>query len=120
MKTSLLAVAILGAGLTTAAADSVPRINVEALCKARSADDRMMKLPEAQSVTDCIQDEKHSRDKLGAAWPSAAGSIRARCHSDAVVLGILSYLDLLTCLQMADDIRGISSEMKAAAKSRNK
>jgi hypothetical protein len=120
MKASLLSVAILGGGLTIASADTLPRINVESLCRARSADDRMMKLPESQPVADCIQDEKTSRDKLGTAWPAAPGSLRARCRADAVALGTLSYLDLLTCLQMADDIKAPSSDAKAARKPRNR
>jgi hypothetical protein len=120
MRTLLLSLAFLGAELTAASGDSVPRINIESLCKARSADDRMMKLPEAQSVADCVQEEKASKDKLGAIWPAAASSIRSRCRADAVALGTLSYVDLLICLQMADDIKGLSSEAKAARKSRNR
>jgi hypothetical protein len=120
MRTLLLSLAVLGAELTTAFGDSMPRINVESLCKARSADDRLMKLPEAQSVADCIQDEKSSKDKLGTIWPAAASSIRSRCRADAAALGTLSYVDLLTCLQMADDSKRLSSEAKATSKSRNR
>ena len=112
MKTWLLPVAYLGTQMTVAAADGVPRINIERLCRARSADDRLMRLPEAQSVADCIQEEKNSRDKLGTTWPAAAGSIRARCRADAVALGTLSYLDLLSCLQLAEDIKAPPSAAK--------
>lgn len=105
MKTLLLSLAFLGIQLTSAAADSVPRINIDSLCRARSAEDRLMKLPEAQSVSDCIQEEKSSRDKLGTTWPAAAASIRARCRADALSLGTLSYVDLLSCLQLSDDLK---------------
>ena len=114
MKRWLLSVAYLGTQMTVAAADGVPRINIERLCRARSADDRLMKLPEAQSVADCIQDEKNSKDKLGTTWPAAAGSIRARCRADAAALGTLSYVDLLSCLQLAEDINAPSSATKAS------
>jgi hypothetical protein len=120
MKAWLLSLAFLGTQLTIAAADSVPRINIESLCRSRSAEDRMMKLPEAQSVADCIQDEKTSRDKLGTIWPAAPSSIRARCRADAVALGTTSYVDLLTCLHLADDIKALSSAAKANRKSRNR
>jgi hypothetical protein len=120
MKASLLSLAILGGGLTIASADTLPRINVESLCRARSADDRLMRLPESQPVADCVQDEKTSRDTLGTAWPAAPGSVRARCRADAVALGTLSYVDLLTCLQMADDMKAPPSDAKAARKSRNR
>ena len=120
MKTWPLALAYLGTQLTSAAADSVPRINIESLCRARSADDRLMKLPEAQSVSDCIQDEKTSRDRLATTWPAAAASIRARCRADAVALGTLSYLDLLSCLQLSEDIRAASSNTKSNKTSGNR
>ena len=120
MKATLLSLAILGAEFTTAVADGVPKINIESLCRARSAEDRMMKLPEAQSVADCIQEQKTSREKLGTLWPATAGSMRARCRADAVALGTLSFVDLLTCLQLAEDIKGFSPNAKATRKSRNR
>ena len=79
-----------------------------------------MKLPEAQSVSDCVRDEKTSRDKLGTTWPAAAASIRARCRADAVALGTLSYLDLLSCLQLSDDIKAPSSNTKSNRTSANR
>jgi hypothetical protein len=120
MKASLLSLAILGAALTAAAADSVPRINIESLCRTRSADDRMMKLPEAQTVTDCIHDEKTFQDTLRTLWPAAAGSIRARCRAEAAALGTLSYVDLLGCLQLADDMKGSASGANTTGHSRNR
>jgi hypothetical protein len=105
MKAMLLSLAILGAQLTVAVADNLPRIRVEALCKARSAADKMMDIPESESIADCIQDEKTAKEKLNTLWATTAGSVRARCKSDAIALGTLSYLDLLTCIQMADDVK---------------
>jgi len=113
MKAALLSLAILGAQLTTPVANNVPTIKVEALCKARSAGDKMMNLPEAQKVADCIQEEKTSKEKLDTIWAATASSVRPRCQADAVVLGTLSYLDLLTCLQMADDVKWPSSTTKS-------
>src|SRR5262249_41541504 len=114
MKAMLLSPAILVAQLTVAVADGVPRIRAEALCNARSAADRMMNLPESESVADCIQDEKTAKEKLGTLWGATASPLRARCKSDAIKLGTLSYLDLLTCIQMAPDVKWPSSTMKAS------
>jgi hypothetical protein len=50
MKAALLSLAILEAQLTMAVADSLPKINDESLCKARSADYKMRGLPEPQRV----------------------------------------------------------------------
>jgi hypothetical protein len=114
MKAMLLSPVILGAQLTVAVADNVPRIRVEALCKARSAADKMMNLPESQRVADCVQDERAAKEKLDTLWNATASSVRARCKSDAIVLGTLSYLDLLTCIQMADDVKWPSSTTKVS------
>ncbi len=105
MKAALLSLAILGAHLTIPVADRLPRLNEESLCKARSAADRMMNFPQLQSVSECVQAERDAREKLGAVWGTTAGSVRSRCKADAAALGTLTYLDLLTCIQMADDVK---------------
>jgi hypothetical protein len=101
---ALLSMALCGAPLISIS-DRLPELNVDALCKSRSAQDRMMRLPEAQSVADCIRDEKDAKQKLGAVWGSTSASIRNRCEREASALGTRGYLDLLTCLQMAGDIK---------------
>ena len=105
MKVALLSLALFGTELTMQVSDRVPKLNVEALCKGRSADDRLMRLPEAQSVTDCVRDEIQAKDKLGTLWATTSSSVRNRCEGDAVSLGTVSYLDLLSCIQMADDVK---------------
>ena len=111
-----MSLAILGAQSTLAVADNLPRIRVEALCKARSAADKLMGIPESETVPDCVQDEKAAKEKLDTLWGASASPVRARCKSDAIVLGTLSYLDLLTCIQMADDVKLDSSTTKASGR----
>jgi hypothetical protein len=120
MKAMLLSPAILVAQLTVAVAEGVPRIRMEALCNARSAEDKMMNLPESESVADCIQDEKTAKEKLNTSWGATASHVRARCKSDAIRLGTMSYLDLLTCIQMTDDVKWPSSSTTKASGNRKK
>jgi hypothetical protein len=121
MKAAVLSLALFGSELITPVADHVPNIKSEALCKARSASDRFMNLPEAQSVADCLSDEQSAKDKLDTIWGQTAASLRNRCQSDAAVLGTTSYLDLLTCIQMADDVKWPSAaDWKGAGRKRTK
>ncbi|WP_024508202.1 hypothetical protein [Bradyrhizobium sp. ARR65] len=122
MKVALLSLALLGAELAIPVADRFPKLNVDALCKGRSAEDKAMRLSEVQSVADCIRDETAAREKLNTIWRGASGAVRNRCHSEAVALGSLSYLDLLTCLQMADDLKKPAPAIgsKAPSKDRTK
>ncbi|WJR78490.1 hypothetical protein [Bradyrhizobium sp. NP1] len=117
MKVALLSMTLLGAPLTPVS-DRLPEVNVDALCKGRSAQDRLMQLPEAQPVPDCVRDEKDARQRLDAVWGSTSPAIRTRCQSEARALGTKGYLDLLTCIQMAEDIPPLTPATER--KSRNR
>jgi len=108
MKALLLSFAILGAALMAAlaaSADTMPKIGSEKLCKARSAGEKMMHLAELETVADCVREENEAKQTLGALWDATDRAIRNRCKADAVALGTLSYLDLLTCIQTANDLK---------------
>ena len=86
----------------------VPELNVKAVCKARSADAKMVKAPPDRSMTDCVRDEEAAKQQLNTLWESTPASIRKRCESDARSLGMLSYLDLLSCIQIGKDLKSDS------------
>jgi hypothetical protein len=50
MKVALLSLAVFGTELMTPVSDRVPELNMDALCKARSADNQKMQLPDLESV----------------------------------------------------------------------
>jgi hypothetical protein len=105
MRAALLALAVIGCQLTTQVAGRLPELNVDKLCKLRSAGDKLMRQPESQSVADCVRDEADAKQELIKIWAQTDSSIRARCLDEAAVLGTRSYLDFLSCLQIADDIK---------------
>ena len=100
MKVAVLSLALVGAHITTPVSGRMPDLNVEALCKARSADAKLMKFTEAQNVADCIRDEKDAKQQLDGIWPLTPASVRARCISESIALGTRGYLDLVTCIQI--------------------
>ena len=87
-----------------------PEINVKAVCNARTADAKDLQIPPDQSDEDCVRDEEAARRQLGALWASTSVSIRNRCQADARSLGTLDYFDLLSCLQIADDLKSAPQE----------
>jgi len=82
-----------------------PKLNVEAICKSREADARMLRSTPAQSRQDCVHDEEAAKQQLNSLWTSTSASLRNRCESDAHSLGTTSYLDLLTCIQMEEEMK---------------
>jgi hypothetical protein len=125
MNTGLFSIVLasqLGNPLMTPIGDRVPTFNVEATCKASVATDKAMNLANPQSYESCMRDETTAQQQLAAGWSSSPGSIRDSCEQEAVAGGSASYVDLLTCLQMATDWAKASSPtpiLRGASKKRN-
>jgi len=109
MKIAVLSLALVAAHITTPVSDRMPELNVGALCKARSADAKLMKFTEARNVADCVRDEKDARQSLDGIWPSTPTSVRARCISESIALGTRGYLDLVTCIQIDTGTRSVTT-----------
>ena len=109
MKVALLSLAVLGAQFTTLASDRVPQVNVDALCKAMSADARLMRMAVSRTVADCVSQENDAKRELDTIWGSTSGSIRNQCESDGTALGTRGYLDLLSCIYIAVDTKSVST-----------
>jgi hypothetical protein len=105
MKRALVLFAVLLLLFTPPAFGGVPELNVKAICKARSVDAKMLRSPPDQSTADCVRDEESAKQQLGPLWTSTSVSIRNQCQSDARSLGTKSYIDLLTCVQIAEDMK---------------
>ena len=101
----------------------MPQLNVEATCKATVATDKAMGLDLAQSFDDCMRDENAAQQQLSTIWLSNSAELRNRCEGEATAGGSDSYVDLLTCMQMAADwvkSPSSSSKLRGASKNRNK
>ena len=103
MKRALVLFAVLLPLFTTPALGRMPELNVNAICKARSADAKMMHSAPLESTADCVRSEEAAKQQLSTLWASTSVPIRNRCVSDARSLGTTSYLDLLACIQIAED-----------------
>ncbi len=89
-----------------------PKLNVEAICRSRENDAKMLRSTPAQSRADCEHDERAAKDQLDGVWPSTSAAIRNRCQSDARALGTTSYLDLLTCIEMKKEMQSGSRKSR--------
>jgi hypothetical protein len=93
----------LGVQLQCAMADEVPNYDVRKSCKADT-----QAYPSAQSTTGCLADEQNARTTLVSQWTQFAPESRSTCTqmvSDPA--GPQSYVELLTCLQMAKDVKSL-------------
>jgi len=120
MRAALLSLALLGSQAVLAS-ERVPELNVEATCKSTSATDKAMGLVLAQSFDACMRDETTAQKQLVSLWQTNPGSVRDECEGEAMAGNIQSYVDLLTCIQMADSVNADSqgTPLRGASKMRN-
>jgi|SRR5215472_531695 len=95
--------------LTGAArADAVPNLHVEQLCRgiaSQSADQVMAEAYPTVSFERCMQAERDDRDELEKQWAGFPSDDKRHCVAEATMGGSSSYTELLTCLEMARDVK---------------
>ena len=96
---------MIGAATPIHAADAVPNLNVRTSCEAEAA-----AAPEGKRQ--CLRDEQNARETLVQQWAKFTLTDRQRCTQLATLGGTASYVELLTCLQMAVDASKLPSRDK--------
>jgi hypothetical protein len=86
----------IGSQLFITVAEGVPVFDAAAGCRAAQSD-----MP--ANFEACMKDEQNARAQLGAEWDRFLASDRATCTQNEMDGGTPSYVELLTCLQMARD-----------------
>ena len=70
----------------------------------------------AQEKKNCIESEQAVREQVIKQWSSFLPADRTHCVNETTMGGLSSYTELITCLEMARDVRALRAE--AAASSR--
>lgn len=115
--------ALAACPLPAGAADGVPQFDVKPSCRAatQAADEvnrAANKLhPGDRSADNCVTDETNAKAKLRDQWGRYTVAQRQHCTRLATLGGLPSYVELLTCLDMAKEAANIPSD-KPAMKSR--
>ena len=105
MLPSLSAI-MLAAPLTfVATADQVPTFNVHPTCQGADATAGAG----GRGSDGCIKSEQSARDDLAKQWAQFPQADRTRCVSLTTMTQLPSYVQVLTCLEMARDARQLNS-----------
>lgn len=112
----------LSAQLLLPVADSVPTLNVptlnvEQVCEgiAQQGGVTFHDPAIAQEKKNCIESEMAIRDQLAKQWSSFPAADKTHCVNESVMGGESSYTELLTCLEMARDVRTMREEQEGPA-----
>lgn len=96
--------------------DTVPKLNVEEVCEgiAKQGGVTFHDPAIAQEKKNCLDSEQSIRDELVKQWPSFSPADKTHCVNESVMGGESSYTELLTCLEMARDVRAMRNEQENA------
>lgn len=100
--------------MTPARSDEVPTIHVEQLCHGianQSADQIMAEAYPAVTFERCMQAERDDREELQKQWAGFASDDKRHCVAEATMGGSSSYTELLTCLEMARDVKKLQQPL---------
>jgi hypothetical protein len=96
--------ALLG-GTLEARSDRFPKLNVAPLCHGITDQSTLQLGFRTVTFDECMKAEQEDRQTMIKEWSTFSSSDRRHCIAEATMGGESSYTDLITCLEMARDVR---------------
>jgi len=99
---------ILTASHVAMAADAIPKFNVERTCRPAAA----AGLLPGRNMSSCQKDENDARTRLEQEWAHYSAIQRRQCAGFVSLDRAPSYVELLTCLEMAKPAQDLPEDSK--------
>jgi hypothetical protein len=99
-----LPIAILTALSSVTVSDTVPNFDTVRDCRIEGGP--------SVDVARCSRDEAAALRQLREVWAQYAGADRSACTTEATIGDFASYVELLTCLEMAHDAKGADNDTR--------
>jgi hypothetical protein len=84
------------------AAHDLPRLDISATCRADQ---------NKATIDNCMADENRARERLEKEWGQFRPADRTQCTQISSMKGFQSYVELITCLEMARDARSLPKDI---------
>jgi hypothetical protein len=104
-----IALGALGVSVSAARSDQYPTLNTAPLCHGITNQSDLQEGFRSVSFDQCMQAEQTDRETMIKEWSTFLADERRHCVAEATMGGESSYTDLLTCLEMARDVRLLRS-----------
>jgi hypothetical protein len=100
-------VVVLMMPILPARSDEFPVLNVHPVCRGiiSQGDAPLEAGDRSVTMEECLKAEQDDRETIKKEWSQFSAADRKHCVAEATMGGESSYTDLLTCLEMARDVR---------------
>ena len=105
MRLALMTFA-LAVSLVTAVAREMPRFDAAPGCRAGASTG----VKPRSDIDACVRSEHEARDALSRQWGEFAAADKTRCVEKTQMGGPPSYIEVLTCLELARDARKLPKD----------
>jgi colicin import membrane protein len=120
---SVVAMVTIAPSLLLARSDQIPTLDVRPVCRgiaSQSADPGVGQGSQTETFQRCMESEQSVREQLKRDWPAFSAADKQHCVTLAMTGGESSNTELLTCLEIARDVRTLRSAAAAAEGDKNK
>jgi hypothetical protein len=94
----------------SARSDDIPTLDVNPVCHGIAMQGELEAGLQQTSFQQCVQSEQAVREEVKKEWSTFSTADKTHCVALAKTGGESSYTELLTCMEMARDVRKLHSE----------
>jgi DNA repair exonuclease SbcCD ATPase subunit len=104
-----IAIAMIMPAILSARSDDIPTLDVNPVCRGIASQSELEAGLQRTSFEQCVQSEQAVHEQIKKEWSSFSTADKSHCVSLAKTGGESSYTELITCMEMARDVRALRS-----------
>jgi DNA repair exonuclease SbcCD ATPase subunit len=104
-----IAMAMIMPAILSARSDDIPTVDVRPVCRGIASQGELEAGLQQTSFEQCVQSEQAVREQLKKEWSTFSTADKSHCVALAKTGGESSYTELISCMEMARDVRAIRS-----------
>ena len=90
--------------------DDIPTLDVRPVCRGIDMQGELEAGLQQTSFQQCVQSEQATREQIKKEWSTFSAADKSHCVALAKTGGESSYTELITCMEMARDVRKLRSD----------
>ena len=105
MRAPAIAMVMIMPAMLSARSDDIPTLDVNPVCRGIAMQGELEAGLQQTSFQECVKSEQAVREEVKKEWSTFSTADKCHCVALANTGGESSYTELLTCMEMARDVR---------------
>jgi hypothetical protein len=105
-----IAIAMIMPTILSARSDDIPTLDVNPVCRGIATQGELEAGLQQTSFQQCVKSEQEVREQMKKEWSTFSTADKSHCVALAKTGGESSYTELITCMEMARDVRQLRSQ----------